>query len=96
MKVDFGSRLCELRKRNAWTQKEIADKLGVHITTIKNWESDNCTPDAKNICALADLYHVTTDSLFGRVNIETICIPELTTRERKQLFHMIQAYIDAR
>lgn len=96
MAIDFSKRLCELRKGNAWTQKDLAGKLGVHITTIKNWESDNCSPDAKNICALADLFHVTTDSLLGRDEIEMINIPELTGRERKQLFSIIQAYIDTK
>ena len=82
MVADFGMRLCDLRKQNAWTQKELAGKLGVYITTIKNWENDSCSPDAKNICALADFFHVTTDSLLGRENVETINIPELTMRER--------------
>lgn len=77
MDTDFGKRLCELRKGNAWTQRELANRLGVHITTIKNWESNNCSPDAKNICALADLFHITTDSLLGRDKGETISIPAL-------------------
>lgn len=92
----FGVRLSELRKRNAMTQRDLAGKLNVHITTIKNWESDSCSPDAKNISALADLFHVTTDSLLGREDFETIALPELTTPERKQIFQMIQAYLDTR
>ena len=36
--TSFGSRLCQLRKKNGITQRDLAQKLGVHITTIKNWE----------------------------------------------------------
>ena len=90
----IGTILCELRKRNAMTQKELAKKLNVHITTIKNWEGDNCYPDAKNICALADLFHVTTDFLLGRKQTETISLEGLPVAARKQLFHIIQAYMD--
>ena len=37
--VIFGTRLSQLRKKNGITQRELAQKLHVHITTIKNWES---------------------------------------------------------
>lgn len=94
--VSIGTILCDLRKRNAMTQKELAKKLNVHITTIKNWESDSCYPDAKNICSLADLFHVTTDFLLGRDNSEVISLQGLTPAERKQLLHIVQAYIDAK
>ena len=90
----MGSVLCQLRKKNAMTQKELAAKLNVHLTTIKNWESSSCLPDAKNICALADLYHVTTDYLLGRQYGETISLEGLAAGERKQLLHIVQAYID--
>lgn len=36
--TSFGSPLCQLRKKNGITQRDLAQKLGVHITTIKNWE----------------------------------------------------------
>ena len=94
--INLGGTLSSLREKHALTQKEHAKLLGVHVTTIKNWESDNCAPDVKNICALADLFHVTTYGLLGREENETFQIPELTDRERKQLFQIIQAYIDTR
>ena len=90
----IGSVLCSLRKQNVMTQKELAKNLSVHITTIKNWESGNCYPDAKTVCALADLFHVTTDYLLGREPSETISLEGLAPGERKQLLHIIQAYID--
>lgn len=90
----IGTVLCQLRKQNAMTQRELAIKLNVHLTTIKNWESSSCYPDAKNICALADLYHVTTDYILGRKYGEKISLEGLSAAERKQLLHIVQAYID--
>lgn len=90
----IGFILCQLRKQNAMTQRALAQRLNVHLTTIKNWESGSCFPDAKNICALADLFHVTTDYLLGRQQGETISLEGLSARERRQLLHIIQAYMD--
>ena len=90
----MGFILCQLRKNSAMTQRELARKLHVHITTIKNWENDNCYPDAKNICSLADLFHVTTDYLLGREPREIVSLEGLSPSERKQLLHIVQAYID--
>ena len=90
----IGAVLCSLRKQNAMTQKDLSQKLSVHITTIKNWESGNCYPDAKNVCALADLFHVTTDFLLGRESSETISLEGLSPGARRQLLHIVQAYID--
>lgn len=58
----------QLRKNKGITQKKLAAKIGVNITSIKNWEAGNSVPDSNNICALADFYHVTTDHIYGRVN----------------------------
>ncbi|MBR5380369.1 MAG: helix-turn-helix transcriptional regulator [Clostridia bacterium] len=60
------------------TQSELAKHLHIHITTVKNWESAACVPDARNICALADLFHVTTDYLLGREYSDTISLDGLT------------------
>ena len=90
----IGARLCELRKRNAYTQKELAARLGVHITTVKNWECGSCYPDAKNICALAELYHVSADTLLGREHADYIPLNGLTEQERKQIICIVQAYMD--
>ena len=94
--LDFGSILKRLRLQNGLKQKAIAEKIGVHVTSIKNWENGSCYPDAKNICILADFFHITSDALLGREGIETISLPEMSVKEQKQLFCIIQAYIDTR
>lgn len=90
----FVFRLCQLRKKNGITQKDLAQKLGVHITTIKNWEGGNCYPDAKNICALADLLRVSADSLLGREEGATVSLAEAPPVLRKIIRQVIQVMID--
>lgn len=93
--LSFGSRLCQLRKKNGITQRDLAQGLGVHITTIKNWEGGNCYPDAKNICALADLLHVSSDSLLGREEGDTVSLAEAPPALRKIIRQVIQVLIDS-
>lgn len=92
----FGSVLSRLRKKHGLTQRELAIRLNVHVTTVKNWEGNACSPDAKNLCVLADLFHVTTDYLLGREKGDRISLECLDPDERRQLLQMIQAYIDSR
>ena len=92
----FSYRLRQLRKKQNFTQQGLADKLNVHVTTVKNWENCYCLPDIDNICIIADVLHVTTDYLLGREENERLPLEGegLTEAERKQLFQIIQAYID--
>ncbi len=92
--ISFDSILPQLRKSHAMTQKELAKRLSVHLTTVKNWENAACTPDAKNICAISDVFHVSTDYLLGREHSDTISLESLTPAQRRQVLHIVQAYID--
>ena len=94
--TDFGKIISELRSKNRLSQKELAKEIGVHVATIKNWECNRCTPDAKNIGAIADLFHITADSLLGRKEHNTISLPDLSDSEYRQLLGVIQGYLDYR
>ena len=90
----FSYRLRQLRKKQNLTQQGLANKLNVHVTTVKNWENCYCLPDIDNICIVADALHVTTDYLLVREENERLPLEGLTESERKQLFQIVQAYID--
>ena len=90
----FSYRLRQLRKKQNLTQQGLANKLNVHVTTVKNWENCYYLPDIDNICIVADALHVTTDYLLGREENERLPLEGLTESERKQLFQIVQAYID--
>ena len=52
-----------LRKKNGWSQEELAQELGVSRQAISKWESAQSTPDLNRILALAKIFDVSTDIL---------------------------------
>ena len=51
------------RKKNGWSQEELADKLGVSRQSVSKWESAQSVPDINRILDLAKLFGVSTDYL---------------------------------
>lgn len=52
-----------LRKRNGWSQEELAEKLGVSRQSVSKWESAQSTPDLNRVLALSEIFDVSTDVL---------------------------------
>ena len=40
----IGERIKELRKKNGWTQEQVADKIGVTKSVVSFYERNNRTP----------------------------------------------------
>ena len=52
-----------LRKRNGWSQEELAQQLGVSRQSVSKWESMASIPDIQKIMAMSELFGVSTDYL---------------------------------
>ena len=63
--MDFGQRFRDARKENGYTQKQIADMLGIEQSNISDWENNVSRPEYENLIALARLYCETLESLLG-------------------------------
>lgn len=59
----FADKVMEERKKNGWSQEELAEKLGVSRQSVSKWESAQSVPDLTRILQMADLFGVTTDYL---------------------------------
>ena len=59
----LADKIINLRKREGWSQEELADRLGVSRQSISKWEGAQSIPDMKKILAMADLFGVSTDYL---------------------------------
>ena len=59
----LADKLIELRKRNGWSQEELAEKLGVSRQSISKWEGAQSIPDMKKILAMSEIFGVSTDVL---------------------------------
>ena len=56
-------KIIKLRKRNAWSQEELAEKLDVTRQTVSKWELGQTTPDADKLTKMATIFNVTANDL---------------------------------
>ena len=59
----LADKIIENRKKNGWSQEELADKLDVSRQSVSKWEGAQAIPDMKKILQMAELFGVTTDYL---------------------------------
>lgn len=61
----LSEKLLALRKKNGFSQQELADRLSVTRQTISNWECGNGAPALDKAAELAVLYQISLDDLIG-------------------------------
>ena len=59
----LADKIIENRKKNGWSQEELAEKLGVSRQSVSKWEGAQSMPDMKKILQLAEVFDVSTDYL---------------------------------
>lgn len=59
----LADKIIEERKKNGWSQEELANKLGVSRQAVSKWESAGTIPDLQRILQMSELFGVTTDYL---------------------------------
>lgn len=97
----LADKIINLRKREGWSQEELADRLGVSRQSISKWEGAQSIPDMKKILAMADLFGVSTDYLL-RDELEEpdgdgpVEEPAAGSPSHKVSLEEAQAYIAAR
>lgn len=76
--IAIGKNMADMRSKFSLTQKEIAQVVGVNVSTYKHYElGDRCTPLAV-IRDLANFYKISTDYFFENM-------PELSTKEELEV-----------
>lgn len=59
----LADKIIKLRKRNGWSQEELADKIDVSRQAVSKWESAAAIPGLEKILQLSVLFGVTSDYL---------------------------------
>ena len=59
----LADKIIRLRKKNGWSQEELADKMNVSRQAVSKWKSAQSIPDLEKILQLGTLFGVTTDYL---------------------------------
>lgn len=73
------------RKRNGYTQEQVAERLGVSRQAVAKWERGESLPDIENVIALADMYEITVDSL-----VRNMAYADDDRDERKHMFGVVR------
>jgi len=81
--MNISQRIMELRKKEGWSQEELAERLGVSRQSVSKWESGTSMPDINRILEMSQLFGVTTDYLLkgGEVVLE---IPKEEEKDEAQ------------
>ena len=59
----IADKIIRLRKKNGWSQEELAEKMNVSRQAVSKWEGAQTIPDLEKILMLGELFGVTTDYL---------------------------------
>ena len=65
MNEKLGEIITHLRKEKGMTQEDLAKELNITYQAVSKWENGISSPDISNIMALAQLFGVSIDTLFG-------------------------------
>ena len=63
--MEFARRFRGLRAEKGWTQREMANLLGVSPTTVASWEQEKNNPGLDTLVEIAHLFDVSVDYLLG-------------------------------
>lgn len=59
----LADKIIDLRKKNGWSQEELASQLGVSRQSVSKWESGQSIPDLDRILKMSIIFGVSTDYL---------------------------------
>lgn len=80
--MTFGEKLKSLRKKQGWTQEEMADMLMVSRQALSKWESEAAIPDTENVLQISRLFGVSTDYLLNDEYESDNDIPAVQTKSK--------------
>ena len=63
--VELARKLRELREANGFTQKQVAERIGLTTSVVSAYENEIRLPSYPALIKLTALYHVSADYLLG-------------------------------
>jgi transcriptional regulator with XRE-family HTH domain len=87
--INMGEKLKKLRISKKLTQKQVADRLGIAVSTLSGYELEEKHPSYFTLMKLARLYNVSTDYLIGMTDKRNLDVTGLDEREIEVINEMI-------
>lgn len=97
MIYELPQKLKLLRARYNYSQKQVANKLGISPSIISGYETGERTPSAEILLSLSYLYNCSVDYLLGKENDLSnikIDVTGLTDKQIRAINTLIQSIID--
>ncbi len=98
----FADKLIDLRKKNGWSQEELADRLEVSRQSVSKWESAQSVPDMNRILKLSEIFGVSTDYLLkdqlepDSLAVESLPMPDSEPPLRQVSMEEASAFLEHR
>ena len=61
----FSTQLKKYRKNNGYTQKQLAEAVGVTQQAVAKWETNKASPDPDMLMKIGSVFNVSIDTLLG-------------------------------
>ncbi len=68
--MELNEKLYELRKKNNWSQEDLAERMEVSRQTISKWESGKTIPELNKLVKISEIYEITLDELVKETTSE--------------------------
>ena len=93
--MNFSEKLYELRKKEGFSQEELAEKVDVSRQSVSKWESGQSTPEMDKLILLSNIFNISIDELVGKESINSLKIENNASikPKKKQIFMKIIAII---
>lgn len=88
--VNFGERLRTLRTEKGYTQKQLADRVGLAISAISSYESGNRFPTYDVMVKFARIFHVSTDFLLGMDEVRRLDLSGLSEEDVEIISRLVE------
>lgn len=77
----LGEKIARLRRKNGWSQEELADKMEVSRQAVSKWESGKTQPDLETLQKIAQVLEVSVEELIYGERRQTTVINQKTVKQ---------------
>jgi len=88
--VNMGNKMKTLRVERNFTQKQVADRVGVAVSAISSYESGMRYPSYEVLIRYARMFHVSSDYLLGISSKRTLDVSALDNHEIEVISQLIE------
>lgn len=83
--MELNEKLYELRKKNNWSQEDLAERMEVSRQTISKWESGKTIPELNKLVKISEIYEITLDELVKETTSEENIPKTKIKKNRKKI-----------